>query len=163
MSTTYLCRVQATLLPSPLATEQHGLLNLTLLLARTMLPSILTAAGRTMIRGNRYCGQPGYNTTLYNDSFIAVMWTNHRNNFGVFEFTTRCSDHQAPSAPIASTPAATEITGSGLGTRRERRLQWYPTVLKIIINSNFLFGKVNTIGAITDIISSYSFSSSSNT
>ena len=66
-------------------------------------------------QGNRYCGQPGYNTTLYNDSFIAVMWTNHRNNFGVFEFTARCSDHQAPSAPTTSTPPASEITGSGLG------------------------------------------------
>ena len=61
-------------------------------------------------QGDLFYGQPGYNTTLYNDSFIAVMWTNHSNNKGVFGFTARCSNHPAPSPPTAATSPASETT-----------------------------------------------------
>lgn len=70
----------------------------------------------------RYCGNDmafRRPRTLYSNSFIAIMWSDHENNYGAFEFDVSCRNDPAPIAGSTATPAtsvaATETEGSAGG------------------------------------------------
>ena len=63
---------------------------------------------------DRFCGNEpvAFRRKLQGSSFLAVMWSDQRNNIGTFQFTASCE--QRPTSLHPPSPAQAEAVGSGM-------------------------------------------------